>query len=165
MVVLIRLTAVLTVISGNHGHIIMLMADTDKMSCVASFYISKRCQSCHSAPIWCYYYQCIKQTATELIILACWGLIVIVISSTWHDILASLIQDGVNDKLTGCPTLEDLGVELTPLEVAARFYTKSYRPNRYYLDSIGEISHAVEPISASEIEASKKVYYWFSHWL
>ena len=157
-------TAVLTVISGNHRHIIICLWLT-RTKCPV-WHHSILAKGGNPAILHRYdatITNALTQTATELIILACWGLIVI--SSTWHYILALLLQDGVNDKLTGCPTLEDLGVELTPLEVAARFYTKSYRPNRYYLDSIGEISHAVEPISASEIEASKKVYYWFSHWL
>jgi len=70
-----------------------------------------------------------------------------------------LKREGVTDRLTGCPTLEDLGVQLTPMEVSARYFLKAYRENRYYLDSLGEVSHAAEPPSASEVDESRKVFF------
>ena len=68
-------------------------------------------------------------------------------------------QEAATDRLTGCPTLEDLGVELKPLEDAARYQLKVHRRGRYYAESLGEFAPAPPPPTASEVDESKKVYY------
>lgn len=60
---------------------------------------------------------------------------------------------------TGCPTLEDLGVNLTPMEDAARYFLKSHRKNRYYAESLGEIGDAPPPMTADEVDKVRKVYF------
>lgn len=68
-------------------------------------------------------------------------------------------QEATTDRLTGCPTLEDLGVELNPLEDAARYQLKVHKRGRYYAESLGEFAPAIPPPTASEVDESRKTYY------
>lgn len=69
------------------------------------------------------------------------------------------LQEAVSDKLTGCPTLEDLGVQLNPFEDAARYYLQFMRRHRYYLDALGEVDHAPDPPTAEEVDRLRVEFY------
>lgn len=65
----------------------------------------------------------------------------------------------MSDRLTGCATLEDLGVRLNLMETAARYQLKIHKKDAYYLESLKEIAPAAPPPTADEVDAARKVYY------
>ncbi|GAB1601726.1 NADH dehydrogenase [ubiquinone] 1 alpha subcomplex subunit 9, mitochondrial-like [Argonauta hians] len=56
-----------------------------------------------------------------------------------------LEREHITDVITGCPTLEDLGVQLTRLQDRAVFELKPFRMYSYYYDQIGEFSEPTPP--------------------
>ncbi|XP_029644047.1 NADH dehydrogenase [ubiquinone] 1 alpha subcomplex subunit 9, mitochondrial [Octopus sinensis] len=56
-----------------------------------------------------------------------------------------LEREHITDVITGCPTLEDLGVKLTHIEERAVFELKPFRMYSYYYDQIGEFSEPQPP--------------------
>ena len=55
------------------------------------------------------------------------------------------LQEHITDVISGCPTLEDLGVVLTKIENRAPFDLKPFRKNAYYAESLGEFPDPPAP--------------------
>lgn len=56
-----------------------------------------------------------------------------------------LEREHITDVITGLPTLENLGVKLTPIEERAPFELKPFRMYAYYYEQIGEFADPVKP--------------------
>ena len=54
-------------------------------------------------------------------------------------------QEHITDVRTGCPTLADLGVQLTRIEDRAPWELKPFRRHRYYEEAIGEFADPEPP--------------------
>lgn len=62
-----------------------------------------------------------------------------------------MLQEFVTDVLTGCPTLEDLGVKLTRIEDRAPWELKPYRQGAYYEEYLGEFADPEPPPTVSAV--------------
>ncbi|XP_067932549.1 NADH dehydrogenase [ubiquinone] 1 alpha subcomplex subunit 9, mitochondrial-like [Watersipora subatra] len=74
-------------------------------------------------------------------------------------IMDKLIKESNNDVLTGCPTLEDLGVKLSPFDEGTRYQLKEFRTSKDYSESLHEIPDAKPPPTVAEVDAAKRVFF------
>lgn len=57
----------------------------------------------------------------------------------------------MTDVLTGCPTLEDLNVKLTPLERVLPYLLQRYIRQSFYAESVGEFPTPKPPLTADAV--------------